>query len=113
MKAPASTPIELAADEALRVLFVFAEARGSRPLGARRERRELLGLFEREIYPQRRIVAHFSRMASPRTAGGADSGEQRLPHRPLSGHGNMNLLELCQPGGKSDRLSAGTARPLQ
>jgi len=32
MQAPASTPIELAADEPLRVLFVFAESRGSRPL---------------------------------------------------------------------------------
>lgn len=46
MQAPASKPIELAADEALRVLFVFAEARRSRPLGARKARRELLPLFE-------------------------------------------------------------------
>ncbi len=52
MQAPGSTPIALAANEALRVLFVFAEARGSRPLGARKERRELR-LLEKEIYPQR------------------------------------------------------------
>jgi hypothetical protein len=31
MKAPASEPLDLAPDEALRVLFVFAEARRSRP----------------------------------------------------------------------------------
>ncbi len=49
-QAPASEPVELAADEPLRVLFVFAEARGSRPLGARQERRDLLWLFEKEIY---------------------------------------------------------------
>ena len=41
MQAPVSQPVELAPDECLRVLFVFAEARGSRPLGARQERREL------------------------------------------------------------------------
>ena len=49
-QAPTSQPVELAPDEPLRVLFVFAEARGSRPLGAREERRELLRLFAREIY---------------------------------------------------------------
>jgi hypothetical protein len=38
---PASTPMDLAPDEPLRVLFVFAEARGSQPLGMRRERRAL------------------------------------------------------------------------
>jgi hypothetical protein len=54
-----SQPVELAENEPLRVLFVFAEARGSRPLGAREERRELLKLFENEIYPKRRVVAHF------------------------------------------------------
>jgi hypothetical protein len=45
---PASAPLALAPNEDLRVLFVFAEARGSLPLGSRRE---LLRLFEREIYP--------------------------------------------------------------
>ena len=34
-KPAASQPLALATDEALRVLFVFAEARGSHPLGAR------------------------------------------------------------------------------
>ena len=59
MAASATSPLELAADECLRVLFVFAEARGSRPLAARRERNELRQLFNQEIYPKRRVVAHF------------------------------------------------------
>jgi hypothetical protein len=108
MQAPASTPIELRPDEALRVLFVFAEARGSRPLGARKERRALLHLFEKEIYPQRRVVAHFlthgvtrERLASQV----AEQGGYHVVH--WSGHGHMNLLELSKPGGASDRLSGG------
>ncbi|MCV2421603.1 CHAT domain-containing protein [Paucibacter sp. DJ2R-2] len=108
MQATASTPIELGADEALRVLFVFAEARGSRPLGARRERRELLRLFEKEIYPQRRIVAHFLTHGVTRerlTAQIQENGGYHVVH--WSGHGHMNLLELCKPGGASDRLSGG------
>ena len=36
MAAPATQPLALGNDESLRVLFVFAEARGSRPLAARR-----------------------------------------------------------------------------
>ena len=103
---PASTPIELAADEALRVLFVFAEVRGSRPLGARQERREWLRLFEREIYPQRRIVAHFRTHGVTRARLAAqiqENGGYHVVH--WSGHGGMNLLELGQPRGASDQLS--------
>jgi tetratricopeptide (TPR) repeat protein len=106
MQAPASTPIALAADEPLRVLFVFAEARGSRPLGARQERRELLRLFEKEIYPQRRIIAHFLTHGVTRERLESQiqvHGGYHVVH--WSGHGGMNVLELCQPGGKSDHLS--------
>ncbi len=106
MQAPASAPIELAAGEALRVLFVFAESRGSRPLGARKERRELLQLFEQEIYPQRRIVAHFLTHGVTRERLAAqiqEHGGYHIVH--WSGHGHMNLLELCKPGGASDHLS--------
>ena len=46
MAASASEPLVLGPQESLRVLFVFAEARGSSPLAARRERRELQTLFE-------------------------------------------------------------------
>jgi hypothetical protein len=49
MAAPAPQPLELKPGESLRALFVFAEARGSQPLAARKERRELLKLFEKEI----------------------------------------------------------------
>ncbi|MCP5528667.1 MAG: CHAT domain-containing protein [Verrucomicrobiales bacterium] len=106
MQAAASTPIELTADEALRVLFVFAEARGSRPLGARKERRELLRLFAQEIYPQRRVVAHFLTHGVTRERLAAqiqENGGYHVVH--WSGHGHRNLLELCKPGGKSDHLS--------
>ncbi|MDX2111871.1 MAG: CHAT domain-containing protein [Verrucomicrobiota bacterium] len=106
MKAPASEPIELAADEPLRVLFVFAEARGSHPLGARKERRELLRLFEKEIYPNRRVVAHFLTHGVTRERLAAqiqENGGYHVVH--WSGHGHMNLLELCKPDGESDRLS--------
>jgi len=106
MKAPHSAPIDLAANEPLRVLFVFAEARGSRPLGARKERLELSRLFEREIYPLRRIVAHFLTHGVTRERLHeqikTNSG-YHVVH--WSGHGHMNLLELCKPGGASDQLS--------
>lgn len=106
MQAPASTPIELAADEPLRVLFVFAESRGSRPLGARKERRELLRLFEKEIYLQRRVVAHFLTHGVTRERLSAqiqENGGYHVVH--WSGHGHRNLLELCKPGGEPDHLS--------
>jgi hypothetical protein len=106
METPASTPIELAADEPLRVLFIFAEARGSCPLGARKERRELLRLFEKEIYPQRRIVAHFLTHGVTRQRLHSqiqEHGGYHVVH--WSGHGNINLLELCKPGGAGDHLS--------
>jgi len=51
----ASTPLPLGPGESLRVLFVFAEARGARPLDARRERHALLRLFTQSIYPERRV----------------------------------------------------------
>lgn len=104
--APASQPLQLGPDEALRVLFVFAEARGSNPLGARKERHELLQLFEKEIYPNRRVVAHFLTHGVTRERLQAqiqENGGYHVVH--WSGHGNMNLLELCRPGGESDRLS--------
>ena len=93
-------------DECLRVLFVFAEARGSRPLAARRERRELLRLFEKEIYPQRRIVAHFLTHGVTRERLQAqiqENGGYHIVH--WSGHGHLNLLELAKPGGAKDHLS--------
>ncbi len=108
MQAPTSRPVELAPDESLRVLFVFAEARGSRPLGARKERRELLRLFEKEIYPQRRVVAHFLTHGVTRERL-IDQIQQHNGYHVVhwSGHGHLNLLELAKPGGAKDLLSGG------
>lgn len=106
MAAPVSTPIPPGEDGTLRVLFVFAEARGSRPLGARRERRELRTLFEKDIYPQRRVAAHFLSHGVTRerlTAQVQEQGGYHMVH--WSGHGHMNQLELCRPDGTPDLLS--------
>lgn len=106
MTAPATQALELGKEESLRVLFVFAQARGSRPLAARLERRVLLDLFEKEIYPQRRIVADFLTHGVTRErleAQIADRGGYHIVH--WSGHGHLNLLELAKPGGASDHLS--------
>ena len=81
------------------MLFVFAEARGSRPLAARRERRELLRLFEQEIYPKRRVVAHFLTHGVTRERLEAqiqENGGYHIVH--WSGHGHLNLLELAKAG---------------
>lgn len=106
MQEPASQPVELAPDESLRVLFVFAEARSSRPLGARQERRELLRLFEKEIYPNRRVVAHFLTHGVTRERL-IDQIQQHGGYHVVhwSGHGHLNLLELAKPGGAKDTLS--------
>jgi len=104
--APAAEVLQLPPGEPLRVLFVFAEARGSNPLGARRERLELLDLFRREIYPQRGIVAHFLTHGVTRERLKeqiAGHGGYHAVH--WSGHGNLNLLELAKSGGARDSLS--------
>ncbi len=105
-KPAASQPLALATDEALRVLFVFAEARGSHPLGAREERRALLQMLKKEVYPNRRVVAHFLSHGVTRErlhAQIVENGGYHIVH--WSGHGHLNLLELCRPGGRKDLLS--------
>ena len=111
--APATQTLDLGQDECLRVLFVFAEARGSRPLAARQERRELRQLFEKEIYPQRRIVADFLTHGVTRERLKSqieENGGYHIVH--WSGHGHLNLLELAKPGGASDRLSGDACRSV-
>ena len=106
MHAPTSEPLELGTDEPLRILFVFAEARGTRPLNARRERLALLQLFETEIYPQRRVVAHVLSHGVTRERLEEqirDNGGYHIVH--WSGHGHLNLLELAKPGGAKDHIS--------
>ena len=105
MVAPATQPLDLGRDECLRVLFVFAEARGSRPLATRLERRVLRQLFEKEIYPQRRIVADFLTHGVTRQRLQAqiqENGGYHIVH--WSGHGHLNRLELAKPGGARDFL---------
>ncbi|MCC7375940.1 MAG: CHAT domain-containing protein [Verrucomicrobiales bacterium] len=106
MEVSVSEPVKLDPEETLRVLFVFAEARGSRPLGARQERRELLRMLEKEVYPQRRVVADFLTHGVTRERLEAqirENGGYHVVH--WSGHGHMNLLELARPGGEMDYLS--------
>ncbi|WP_164706395.1 CHAT domain-containing protein [Methylobacterium sp. XJLW] len=96
----------LGPSESLRVLFVFAEARGSRALGARRERKKLQRLFEREIYPKRRIVADTLSYGVTRKRLHQqiqENGGYHIVH--WSGHGHVNALELAGPGGAKDSLS--------
>lgn len=53
--AVAAVAANVASGETLRVLLVYAEAPGSRPLAVRRERQELLNLFYREILPKKQV----------------------------------------------------------
>jgi tetratricopeptide (TPR) repeat protein len=106
MREPATQPVPLARDEALRVLFVFAESRESNPLAARLERGELLWLFESEIDPDRLVAADFLTHGVTRErlqAQIADRGGYHVVH--WSGHGHLDLLELARPGGAQDLLS--------
>jgi hypothetical protein len=103
---PVSRPLELGEDEALRVLFVFGAARGSPPLAARRERRALRELFEKEIYPHRRVVADFLTHGVTRERLEAqirERGGYHIVH--WSGHGLRNMLELAEPTGAQDLIS--------
>jgi hypothetical protein len=106
MAEPATQPLPLAPEESLRVLFVFAEARGSQPLAARQERQELQQLFREEIYRRHRIEADFLThgVTRPRLEEQLrDRSGYHIVH--WSGHGHLNLLELAKPGGDQDLLS--------
>lgn len=107
MQAPPLQPQAPVQDEVLRVLFVFTEAHGINPLGARRERQELMRLFEQEIYPQRRVVAHFLSHGVTRERLDEQIRQNSGYHVVhWSGHGDKNLLELAKPGGESDHILA-------
>ena len=63
-------------------------------------------LFEKEIYPKRRVVAHVLSHGVTRERLEAqirENGGYHVVH--WSGHGHLNLLELAKAGGGSDRLS--------
>lgn len=101
-----SQPLGFSKDDSLRVLCVFAEARGSTPLSARRERRELERLFEAEIYSKRKIEVDFVTHGVTRERLHEQiqgRGGYHVVH--WSGHGHLNLLELAKPDGSQDLLS--------
>ncbi len=106
-KKPVSDPLGPSEDGCLRVLCVFAEARGgSAPLSARRERRELKRLFEAEVYPKRKVEVDFLTHGVTRERLHEQiqgRGGYHVVH--WSGHGHLNLLELAKPDGSQDLLS--------
>ena len=103
---PTTQTLSLQPDEPLRVLFVFAEARGARPLAARLERRALQALFAQKIYPKRRIVADFVMHGVTRERLRKQIEQNNGYHIVhWSGHGHLNLLELAGKDGQSDRIS--------
>jgi tetratricopeptide (TPR) repeat protein len=93
-------------DQSLRVLLVFAEAPGSRPLAMRLERETLLDLFYQEVMPSLQVrvdvlchgVTRKRLREQVETAGG-----YHVVH--WSGHGHNNLLELYGEDGGSDLLT--------
>ncbi|HEX5714918.1 MAG TPA: CHAT domain-containing protein, partial [Thermoanaerobaculia bacterium] len=93
-------------DEHLRVLLVYAEAPGSRPLAMRLEREQLLGLFYDEVMPKRRVFVDVLCHGVTRKAlkeKVRDAGGYHVVH--WSGHGHHNLLELVGEDGKPDLLT--------
>ncbi|HEY2294282.1 MAG TPA: CHAT domain-containing protein [Thermoanaerobaculia bacterium] len=93
-------------DEPLRVLLVFAEAPGSRPLAMRLEREQLLGLLYDEVMPRRRVAVDIlchgvTRDALRKTV--RDASGYHVVH--WSGHGHHNLLELQGADGQPDLLT--------
>jgi tetratricopeptide (TPR) repeat protein len=108
MVQPASKPLPLPTgpDDMLRVLFIFAEAQGSTPLGMRQERRALHDLFQHKIYPNRLIEAHFLAHGVTRAQLQRQIREHHGYHIVhWSGHGHQNALELAKPGGTKDILT--------
>ena len=100
--------LEPGKDEPLRVLLVFAEAPGSRPLAARRERRELLELFFKKVFPQRRVEVDVLAHGVTRERLGSQIEERNGYHVVhWSGHGHRNLLELHGEGTEPKYISGG------
>ncbi len=103
---PSYAPPPPGPDETLRVLLVFAEAPGSRPLAMRLEREQLLGLFYDEVMPRRRVSVDVLCHGVTRKALSEkvrDAAGYHVVH--WSGHGHHNLLELQGEDGKRDLLT--------
>src|SRR6185436_12873097 len=103
---PTYAPPPPGPDEPLRVLLVFAEAPGSRPLAMRLEREQLLELFYDRVMPQRRVrveaLCHGVTRKALREAV-RDASGYHVVH--WSGHGHHNLLELQGATGQPDLLT--------
>lgn len=100
--------LALAPEGPLRVLIVFAAARASQPLAARRERRELARLFETKVYPERNVTVDFLTHGVTRerlVEQTQSRGGYHILH--WSGHGHQNLLELVKEDGGLDRIEGG------
>ncbi len=90
----------------VRVLLVFAEAPGSRPLAMRLEREQLRALFERDVLPYHNVevdilchgVTRKVLRESISAAGGYD-----IVH--WSGHGHHNVLELRGEDGQATTVT--------
>ena len=94
------------ADEPLRVLLVFAEAPGSRPLAMRLEREQLLDLFYDKVMPEHRVAVDVLCHGVTRemlTEKVRETTGYHVVH--WSGHGHHNLLELSGEDGTPDRLT--------
>lgn len=93
-------------EESLRVLLVFAEAPGSRPLAMRLERETLFDLFYEEVMPelQVRVDVLCHGVTRKRLREQVESaGGYHVVH--WSGHGHNDLLELYGEDGGSDPLT--------
>jgi hypothetical protein len=104
--APAWAPHPPGPDEPLRVLLIFAEAPGSRPLAMRLEREQLLGLFYDEVMPRRQVSVDVLCHGVTREAlreKVRDRSGFHVVH--WSGHGHHNLLELLGADGQPDRMT--------
>lgn len=103
---PSWAPPPPGPDEHLRVLLVFAEAPGSRPLAMRLEREQLRDLFYDEVMPRRRVSVDVLCHGVTRVAlreKVRDASGYHVVH--WSGHGHHNLLELQGEDGKADLLT--------
>jgi len=97
---------DFAKGDHLRVLMVFAEAPGSRPLAMRLEREQLLNLFYNDIFPRKRVQAdvlcHGVTLSVLRERISAANG-YHIVH--WSGHGHHNLLEIQGENGEKNYIS--------
>lgn len=101
------TSLVVGPSEPVRVLLVFAEAPGQRPLAARLERERLLALFFDEVMPARNVEVDV--LCHGVTRGRLEAqvqarGGYHVVH--WSGHGDVNALEIGLDAGEEARKVA-------